>query len=61
MKYAVRVRSTKLPFLWNIVKVYPFKLQAYIWCWMNGYVIKAGRYGYFLNGEVEIIEVCNDR
>lgn len=41
----------------GLVKEYPFKLQAYIWCWLNGYVISMGRYGYALNGRVEIQEV----
>ena len=41
----------------GLVKEYPFKLQAYIWCWLNGYVINVGRYGYALDGRVEIQEV----
>lgn len=41
----------------GLVKTYPLKLQAYIWCWLNGYVVNAGRYGYWLDGRVEIKEV----
>ena len=41
----------------GLVKTYSFKLQAYIWCWLNGYVYKAGRFGYILDERVEIWEV----
>ena len=50
--------------IWNVgtfrpykLKSYPFKLQAYIWCWLNGYVYKAGKFGYILDERVEIWEV----
>ena len=50
--------------IWNVgalrpykLKSYPFKLQAYIWCWLNGYVYKAGRFGFILDERVEIWEV----
>jgi len=50
--------------IWNVgtlrpykLKSYPFKLQAYIWCWLNGYVYKAGRLGYILDERVEIWKV----
>lgn len=41
----------------GLVRSYPFKLQAYIWCWLNGYVYKTGRFGYILDDRVEIKEV----
>jgi hypothetical protein len=40
-----------------ILKEYPYKSQAYIYCWLNGYVNYAGRYGFLLSDEVEIREV----
>lgn len=47
--YQVIVRDT-------VVKKYPFKLQAVIYCFLNGYV--ASGYGwYFLNPDVKIKEV----
>ena len=53
MKYEV---WTKGKDLMGKVKTYPFKLQAYIWCWLNGYVNKVGSYGYSLDERVEIKE-----
>lgn len=41
----------------GLVKTFPYKLQAYIWCWLNGYVYKAGRFGYTLDDRIEIKEV----
>lgn len=40
----------------GLVKIYPYKLQAYIWCWLNGYVNRASRYGYILDERVVIKE-----
>lgn len=42
------------------VKSYPFKLQAIIWCVLNGYV-SVGRGQYFLDPKIKIKEVDNDR
>ena len=58
MKYEIWIKTHGCVCM---VKEYPFKLQAYIWCWLNGYVMTMGGYGYFLNSEVEIKEVNNDR
>ena len=41
----------------NVLKTYPHKLQACIWCWLNGFVCWGGRFGYFLDGRVKIREV----
>lgn len=41
-------------------KEYPYKLQAYIWCWLNGFVVNMGRYGYRLDGRVIIEEIKNE-
>lgn len=41
-----------------VVKTYPFKVQAVIYCFMNGYVT-SGRGWYFLNERVKISEVEN--
>lgn len=49
--YQVTVNNT-------IVKEYPFKLQAIIYCFLNGYVT-SGRGWYFLNERVKIKEVEN--
>lgn len=59
MKYQIWISNSNSG-LSGLVKTYPFKLQAYIWCWMNGYVNKAGRFGYFLNENVRIEEVKID-
>lgn len=40
----------------KVVKTYPFKLQAIIYCFLNGYVT-SGRGWYFLNPDVKISEV----
>lgn len=40
------------------VKTYPFKIQAIVYCFMNGYVT-SGRGWYFLNQKVYIKEVEN--
>lgn len=50
-KYQVWVRTGGFNVL---AKTYPHKLQAYVWCWLNGYVNKAGRLGYILDDRVEI-------
>lgn len=39
-----------------VVKEYPFKLQAVIYCFLNGYV-STGKGWYFLNPKVRISEV----
>ena len=44
----------------NVLKTYPHKLQACIWCWLNGFVCWGGRFGYFLDGRVRISEVENE-
>lgn len=38
-------------------KIYPYKLQAVIWCYMHGYVNNCGRFGQCLDDRVEITEV----
>lgn len=43
----------------NVIKEYPLKAQAVAWCWLNGFVIDMGRYGYHLDGRVEIRK-CNE-
>lgn len=43
----------------QLVKTYPFKLQAIIYCFLNGYVT-SGRGWYFLNEKVKIKEVENE-
>lgn len=44
---------------WRLIKSYPFKLQAIIWCVLNGFV-SVGRGQYFLDPSIEIKEVNND-
>lgn len=46
----------------KVVKTYPFKIQAIIYCFMNGYVT-SGRGWYFLDDRVKIskCEVINER
>lgn len=39
----------------KVVKTYPFKIQAIIYCFMNGYVT-SGRGWYFLDDSVKISE-----
>lgn len=39
----------------GLIREYPLKLQAYIWCWLNGYVVNAGRYGYWLVDNVKVV------
>lgn len=47
--YQVTVNNT-------VVKTYPFKIQAIIYCILSGYVT-SGRRWYFLNERVKISEV----
>lgn len=48
----------------NIVKSYPYKIQAIVWCFLNGYVYSGGydfdnkRY-YFLDDSIKIERVKN--
>lgn len=56
-KYEVWVKGKDLM---AKVKTYPFKLQAVIYCFLNGYVT-SGRGWYFLNPRVEIREVNDER
>lgn len=44
---------------WRRIKSYPFKLQALIWCVLNGFV-SVGRGQYFLHPNIKIKEVIND-
>ena len=48
----------------RVVKEYPFKMQAVIWCFMHGYVTSGG-YGsnrfYSLDPKIKIVEVKNAR
>lgn len=44
---------------WECEKSYPFKLQAIIWCVLNGYV-SVGRGQYFLDPNIKIKEVMKD-
>lgn len=51
--------------VWNkenteLLKEYPFKSQAVIYCWLNSHVMYAGRYGYILDDKVEIVEVKDE-
>lgn len=46
---------------WRPIKSYPFKLQAIIWCVLNGYVCQRGKGRPFLTPKIEIKEVNNDR
>lgn len=39
----------------KVVKTYPFKIQAIVYCFMNGYVT-SGRGWYFLDDMVKIRE-----
>lgn len=41
----------------GLVKRYPFRIQAVMWCFLNGYINNCGRFGLCLNDKVEIIEV----
>lgn len=43
-----------------LLKEYPFKSQAIIYCWLNSHVMYAGRYGYILDNKVEIVEVKDE-
>lgn len=47
--YQVTVNNTP-------VKTYPYKIQAIVYCFMNGYVT-SGRGWYFLDERVKIREV----
>lgn len=38
----------------GLYKVYPFKLQAVIWCFMHGFVYQTSR-RYFFDENIEII------
>lgn len=40
----------------GLIKKYPYKLQAYIWCWLNKFVIRVGN-EFYLDGRVKIKEV----
>ena len=40
----------------NIIKTYPFKIQAIIWCYLHGFV-STGRKYTFLDDKIEIVEV----
>ena len=44
----------------TLLKEYPFKSQAIIYCWLNNNVMYAGRYGYILDDKVEIVEVTDE-
>lgn len=44
----------------SLVKRYPFKIQAIVWCFMNKFINSGSGY-YFLDSRVEIKEVKNDR
>ena len=39
----------------EVLKVYPFRLQAVIWCFLNGYV-NYGRGQYFLSPGIKIVK-----
>ena len=46
----------------NVIKSYPYKIQAVIWCFLNGYVYSGGydfdnkRY-YFLDDSIKIVNM----
>lgn len=44
----------------TLVKSYPYKTQAIVYCFMNGYV-NTGRGWYFLDDRVKIKEVKNGK
>ena len=40
----------------NIIKTYPFKMQAIIWCYIHNFVSTGHKYT-FLDGDIKIVEV----
>lgn len=44
----------------TMVKTYPFKIQAIVYCFLNGYV-SSGRGWYFLDEKVKVRKVENER
>lgn len=46
--------------IWRCVKYYPFRIQAVIWCYLNGYVNDMGRYGLALDDRIKIVGVGKD-
>lgn len=44
----------------GLVKTYPYKIQAIIWCFLNKFV-NSGRGYYFLDPKVEIKEVKDEK
>lgn len=44
----------------NVLKTYPNKYQAIIWCYLNGFACCVGRLGTFLDGRVAIREVLHE-
>ncbi len=41
----------------GLLKIYPFKLQAVIYCLLKGYVEDFGRYGLVLRDDISIEEI----
>lgn len=54
------IDAKTIGFWWH-VKTYPFKLQAVIWCVLNGYVYQQGFGRPFLDPKIKIKEVEDDR
>ena len=40
----------------RIIKEYPLKAQAVMWCWLNRYVINNYRYGFGLDSRIKIVK-----
>lgn len=40
----------------GLIKTYPYKIQAVIWCFLNKFVNKGGKY-YFLDPKIIIKEI----
>lgn len=38
-------------------KIYKYRIQAVMWCFLHGYVNNCGRFGLCLNDKVEITEI----
>ena len=56
-KYEVWTQSEYVCDLMGLVKTYPFRIQAVMWCFLNGYVKNCGRFGLCLDDRVKIVEV----
>jgi hypothetical protein len=48
--YAVKIKE-------QIVRTYPHRLQAVVWCYLNGLVSRIGKWGNCLQSNVKIEEI----